>query len=178
MQLAGSKGTGQWNCASTSFSFSCSWSFCRVVLETSGNVQILNPTKKEMGTYHCMVENDFGSDVGISALFYAGTIQFWHFAYHRQSHFLLWFHVLLPQGALSCTEASFFFKKAVSGLASRKGATQVGRKPLVGLSCFLGNTSEHHCFDFALISGKKTLRLSCNALVITRLPIGNRQDPR
>ncbi|KAJ6662769.1 hypothetical protein lerEdw1_010973 [Lerista edwardsae] len=43
----------------------------KVILETSGNVQILNPTKKEMGMYRCMVENDFGSDAGISALFYA-----------------------------------------------------------------------------------------------------------
>uniref|UniRef100_A0A8D0BGF9 ADAMTS like 3 n=1 Tax=Salvator merianae TaxID=96440 RepID=A0A8D0BGF9_SALMN len=42
-----------------------------VVLETSGKIQILNPSKKEMGVYRCTVENDFGSDTETSALFYA-----------------------------------------------------------------------------------------------------------
>ncbi|XP_066491516.1 ADAMTS-like protein 3 [Tiliqua scincoides] len=46
-------------------------SFEKVILEASGHVQILNPTQKEMGVYRCMVENDFGSDMGTSALFYA-----------------------------------------------------------------------------------------------------------
>nr|XP_028561741.1 ADAMTS-like protein 3 [Podarcis muralis] len=53
-------------------------SFEKVVLEDSGKIQILNPTRKEMGVYRCMVENDFGSDTESSALFYseAPTILF------------------------------------------------------------------------------------------------------
>ncbi|XP_053127864.1 ADAMTS-like protein 3 isoform X3 [Hemicordylus capensis] len=46
-------------------------SFEKVVLEADGKVQILNPTRKEMGVYRCMVENDFGSDMETAALFYA-----------------------------------------------------------------------------------------------------------
>ncbi|XP_062998643.1 ADAMTS-like protein 3 [Elgaria multicarinata webbii] len=46
-------------------------SFEKVVLEAGGKVQILNPTRKEMGVYRCVVENGFGSDVETSALFYA-----------------------------------------------------------------------------------------------------------
>ncbi|XP_044294657.1 ADAMTS-like protein 3 isoform X3 [Varanus komodoensis] len=43
----------------------------KVVLEDSGKIHILNLTRKEMGVYHCIVENDFGSDMETSMLFYA-----------------------------------------------------------------------------------------------------------
>ncbi|KAL8197288.1 UNVERIFIED_CONTAM: hypothetical protein K2H54_019339 [Gekko kuhli] len=46
----------------------------KVVLAANDKIQILNPTKKEMGVYHCMVENDFGSDVETSTLLYAGSV--------------------------------------------------------------------------------------------------------
>ncbi|KAM6426746.1 ADAMTS-like protein 3 isoform 3-T5 [Liasis olivaceus] len=46
-------------------------SFEKVILETNGKVQILNPTGKEMGVYRCTVDNEFVSDMETSALFYA-----------------------------------------------------------------------------------------------------------
>ncbi|XP_042331339.1 ADAMTS-like protein 3 isoform X2 [Sceloporus undulatus] len=42
-----------------------------VIMEASDKIQILNPTKKDMGVYQCTVENEFGSDIETSALFYA-----------------------------------------------------------------------------------------------------------
>ncbi|XP_025027432.1 ADAMTS-like protein 3, partial [Python bivittatus] len=45
--------------------------FEKVILETNGRVQILNPTGKEMGVYRCTVDNEFFSDMESSALFYA-----------------------------------------------------------------------------------------------------------
>ncbi|XP_067327533.1 ADAMTS-like protein 3 [Anolis sagrei] len=43
----------------------------KVVMEASNKIQILNPTRKDMGIYQCTVKNDFGSDTGTSSLFYA-----------------------------------------------------------------------------------------------------------
>ncbi|XP_008163635.2 ADAMTS-like protein 3 isoform X1 [Chrysemys picta bellii] len=43
----------------------------KVVLDVTGKVQILNPTRKELGVYGCMVVNDFGSDMETSSLLYA-----------------------------------------------------------------------------------------------------------
>uniref|UniRef100_A0ABM5EYL0 ADAMTS-like protein 3 isoform X2 n=1 Tax=Pogona vitticeps TaxID=103695 RepID=A0ABM5EYL0_9SAUR len=43
----------------------------KVILEASGKVQILNLTREEMGVYQCVAENDFGSTIGTSAMFFA-----------------------------------------------------------------------------------------------------------
>ncbi|KAJ7311057.1 hypothetical protein JRQ81_006655, partial [Phrynocephalus forsythii] len=43
----------------------------KVILETSGRVQILNLTREEMGVYQCGLEHDFGSTMETSAVFYA-----------------------------------------------------------------------------------------------------------
>ncbi|XP_063170025.1 ADAMTS-like protein 3 [Candoia aspera] len=45
--------------------------FEKVILEANGQVQILNPTGKEMGVYCCTVGNELVSDMESSALFYA-----------------------------------------------------------------------------------------------------------
>lgn len=45
---------------------------CRVILDTVGKVQIQNPTQKELGTYGCLVVNDFGFDMETSLLLRAG----------------------------------------------------------------------------------------------------------
>lgn len=47
---------------------------CRVILDTIGKVQIQNPTQKELGTYGCLVVNDFGFDMETSLLLRAGKI--------------------------------------------------------------------------------------------------------
>ncbi|XP_077173364.1 ADAMTS-like protein 3 [Paroedura picta] len=43
----------------------------KIILAASDRIRILNPTKKEMGVYRCMVGNDFGSDVEMSTLLHA-----------------------------------------------------------------------------------------------------------
>ncbi|XP_054858272.1 ADAMTS-like protein 3 [Eublepharis macularius] len=43
----------------------------KVILAANNKIQILNLTKKEMGVYRCVVENDFGSDAETSTLLYA-----------------------------------------------------------------------------------------------------------
>ncbi|PKU45494.1 adamts-like protein 3 [Limosa lapponica baueri] len=40
----------------------------KVILDTIGKVQIQNPTQKELGTYGCLVVNDFGFDMETSLL--------------------------------------------------------------------------------------------------------------
>lgn len=45
-----------------------------MVLDVTGKVQILSPTRKELGVYGCMVVNDFGSDMETSLLLYAGNV--------------------------------------------------------------------------------------------------------
>lgn len=48
------------------------WLLCRVILDTTGKVQIRNPTEKELGTYGCLVVNDSGFDMETSLLLRAG----------------------------------------------------------------------------------------------------------
>uniref|UniRef100_A0A8D0L1A5 ADAMTS like 3 n=1 Tax=Sphenodon punctatus TaxID=8508 RepID=A0A8D0L1A5_SPHPU len=43
----------------------------KVVLDGDGKVQILNPTRRELGVYGCKVVNDLGSDMETSSLLYA-----------------------------------------------------------------------------------------------------------
>ncbi|XP_006139313.2 ADAMTS-like protein 3 isoform X3 [Pelodiscus sinensis] len=43
----------------------------KMILDSTGKVQILNPTQKELGMYGCVVVNDFGSDMANSSLLYA-----------------------------------------------------------------------------------------------------------
>lgn len=45
-----------------------------MILDTIGKVQIRSPTEKELGTYGCLVVNDFGFDMETSLLLRAGTI--------------------------------------------------------------------------------------------------------
>lgn len=44
-----------------------------MILDTIGKVQIQSPTQKELGTYGCLVVNDFGFDMETSLLLRAGT---------------------------------------------------------------------------------------------------------
>uniref|UniRef100_A0A8C2UB35 ADAMTS like 3 n=1 Tax=Coturnix japonica TaxID=93934 RepID=A0A8C2UB35_COTJA len=46
----------------------------KVILDTIGKVQILSPTEKELGSYGCLVVNDFGFDMETSLLLRAGRI--------------------------------------------------------------------------------------------------------
>lgn len=43
----------------------------KVILDTTGKVQIRNPTQKELGTYGCLVVNDSGFDMETSLLLHA-----------------------------------------------------------------------------------------------------------
>lgn len=43
-----------------------------MILDTIGKVQIQSPTQKELGTYGCLVVNDFGFDMETSLLLRAG----------------------------------------------------------------------------------------------------------
>lgn len=45
-----------------------------MILDTIGKVQIRSPTEKELGTYGCLVVNDFGFDMETSLLLRAGRI--------------------------------------------------------------------------------------------------------